>query len=264
MSCTNPNCNPGCGCNGCCPPVPPPVPPTPPICIGENCVEHYDGNCVIYTGPDILCIGVETNNNINTIIQALATRICNCCGEFKCISPFKLFFERFKATYDLLYAADPTVDFYTYFSSYVQLGVVVKKCQYCCPDVYMYALAIDPIIRDLIIAEYNVFAITVEIPGQNVWADFQTCATSLLTEFDTTLDGSIAALTLNEIYEFGGINDLSGICNLNDILTANFTEAQITSIMTVIYEDGLSLACDLAKGNIMIGSVNAVSIGLNI
>jgi uncharacterized repeat protein (TIGR01451 family) len=79
MSCTNPNCNPGCGCNGCCPPVPPPVPPTPPICIGEECVEHYDGNCVIYTGPDIPCIGIETNDNINTVIQTLAARICACC-----------------------------------------------------------------------------------------------------------------------------------------------------------------------------------------
>ena len=79
MSCQNTNCNPGCGCNGCCPPVPPPVPPTPPICIGEDCVEHYDGNCVIYTGPDIPCIGVETNNSINTVIQVLAARICSCC-----------------------------------------------------------------------------------------------------------------------------------------------------------------------------------------
>ena len=79
MSCQNTNCNPGCGCNGCCPPVPPPVPPTPPICIGEDCVEHYDGNCVIYTGPDIPCIGIETNDNINTVIQTLAARICACC-----------------------------------------------------------------------------------------------------------------------------------------------------------------------------------------
>lgn len=79
MSCTNPNCNPGCGCNDCCPPVPPPVPPTPPECEGTDCVEIYDGNCVIYTGPNIPCIGIETNNNINTIIQLLAARICDCC-----------------------------------------------------------------------------------------------------------------------------------------------------------------------------------------
>lgn len=79
MSCQNTNCNPGCGCNSCCPPVPPPVPPTPPTCIGEDCVEHYDGNCVIYTGPDISCIGIETNDSINTIIQALAARVCECC-----------------------------------------------------------------------------------------------------------------------------------------------------------------------------------------
>ncbi len=79
MACTDPNCNPACNCSQCCPPTPPPVPPTPPACDGEDCVEIYDGNCVIYTGPDIACIGIETNDNVNTIIQTLAARICQCC-----------------------------------------------------------------------------------------------------------------------------------------------------------------------------------------
>jgi uncharacterized repeat protein (TIGR01451 family) len=79
MSCQNTNCNPGCGCNGCCPPVPPPTPPTPPICIGTPCEESYDGACVLYTGDNLDCIGIKTNDTINTIIQTLAARICACC-----------------------------------------------------------------------------------------------------------------------------------------------------------------------------------------
>ena len=80
MSCTNPNCTPACNCSQCCPPTPPPIPPTPPICIGEDCVEIYDAACVIYTGPDISCVNVQTNDNLNTIIQLLATKICDCCS----------------------------------------------------------------------------------------------------------------------------------------------------------------------------------------
>jgi uncharacterized repeat protein (TIGR01451 family) len=79
MACTDPNCNSACNCNQCCPPTPPPVPPTPPSCEGTDCVELYDGNCVIYTGTDLNCIGIQTNDNINTIVQLLATRICDCC-----------------------------------------------------------------------------------------------------------------------------------------------------------------------------------------
>jgi uncharacterized repeat protein (TIGR01451 family) len=79
MACTDPNCNPQCNCSQCCPPTPPPVPPTPPPCDGEDCVEIYDGECVIYTGPNISCIGIQTNDNINEIIQTLAARICECC-----------------------------------------------------------------------------------------------------------------------------------------------------------------------------------------
>ena len=79
MACTDPNCNSACNCNQCCPPTPPPVPPTPPSCEGTKCVEIYDGNCVIYTGTDLNCIGIQTNDNINTIVQLLAARICDCC-----------------------------------------------------------------------------------------------------------------------------------------------------------------------------------------
>lgn len=79
MSCTNPNCNPGCSCNNCCPPVVPPTPPTPPICEGTDCTELYDGACVNYTGPNITCLNILSNTSLNSIIQILAQNICDCC-----------------------------------------------------------------------------------------------------------------------------------------------------------------------------------------
>ena len=79
MSCTSPNCNNGCGCNGGCPPVTPPTPPTPPVCVGTTCEEIYDAACVKYTGAALSCLNIATGSNLNSVIQTLATRICECC-----------------------------------------------------------------------------------------------------------------------------------------------------------------------------------------
>jgi len=81
MSCPNQNCNTGCNCNNCCPPVVPPTPPTPPECDGTDCVELYDAACINYTGPSIQCLGITTNANLNDVIQAFATALCNCIGN---------------------------------------------------------------------------------------------------------------------------------------------------------------------------------------
>ena len=80
MSCTNPNCNSGCGCNNCCPPVTPPTPPVPPTCEGTECKEIYDGACVLYTGANITCMNITTNMTMNAVIQAIAAQVCECCS----------------------------------------------------------------------------------------------------------------------------------------------------------------------------------------
>lgn len=82
MSCTNTNCNSGCGCSSCCPPVTPPTPPTPPTCVGTPCTEFYNGACVDYTGIAIPCLGVLPNTTLNAVIQAMATKLCACCPAF--------------------------------------------------------------------------------------------------------------------------------------------------------------------------------------
>ena len=82
MSCTNPNCNSGCGCSSCCPPVTPPTPPTPPTCVGTSCDEIYNGACVDYTGTAIPCLGVLPNTTLNAVIQAMAAKLCACCPAF--------------------------------------------------------------------------------------------------------------------------------------------------------------------------------------
>lgn len=78
MSCPNETCNPGCGCTNCCPPPVPPTPPTPPTCVGTECTELYDAKCIKYTGPAINCLNITTNMNLNDVINAIGTTLCNC------------------------------------------------------------------------------------------------------------------------------------------------------------------------------------------
>jgi len=259
MSCTNPNCNAGCGCNNCCPPVTPPTPPTPPTCVGTNCEEIYDAACVNYTGPALTCFNIPTDTNLNSVIQTLATNICACCTKSKCINPFKLFFERFKSIFDALYAADNTIIFKEVFRQFLNNGLIVKKCQYCCPDEYIYVLGCSTTLHDYVKEYYTTLPDDIETPCVNCWTKYKNCATTLLTKFDPTLGDTIPALTTDTIFEYGGINNISAICDLNVIFTDLFTTSQITNIMEVIYGYGLALHCDLKKGNIVISGFQTIT-----
>ena len=265
MSCTNPNCNEGCGCNNCCPPVPPPTPPTPPICEGTDCTELYDGACVNYTGPAIPCLSILTNANLNSIIQTLAASICTCCGKTECISPFKLFFERFKFIYDVFKANDPLVDIGDVFDNYLKAGIIFKKCEYCASDssVYVFGIGID-VCKDL-----DAYMGTLTVPEyihtacHNCWDNYETCATTFLSSFDSTFDGTITALTTANLCENGGFNNLSNICELNKIFENLFTYAELTAIMEIMYDDPIWLVTDLPNGNIAIGNQSTIQTYIN-
>lgn len=65
------SCNP---CN-CCPPAPPlPLPECPDP---EPCEIALDAQCVLYSGPDLPCIGIDSPSNYNDIIIAIDQAVCN-------------------------------------------------------------------------------------------------------------------------------------------------------------------------------------------
>lgn len=260
MSCLNSNCTPGCNCSNCCPPVTPPTPPIPPDCEGTECVELYDGGCVQYTGPAITCFGITPNMNFNTIVNMIASTLCACAKEDKCINPMVLFFERFKLVYDAILANDESVDFTQLFNDYLNSGLIVKKCQYCCSDNLAYALFFNAEGADTFetyISELNSHEITT--PCVSCWENYTSCGTEFLTLFEPTLDGNlIEPLTLEGIYEFGGFSNQSGLCVLVNIFKDLFTYEQITSIVQAMEQDGFLVVCDIASGNIVIGNYNQV------
>lgn len=265
MSCLNENCNPGCNCNNCCPPVTPPTPPPAPDCIGTDCVELYDGKCVEYTGPAITCFGITPNMNFNTIVNMIANTLCACTKEDKCINPMVLFFERFKFAYDTMYAQDENLNFKSLFSSYLDNGLIVKKCQYCCSDTLGYALCFNSDKADEFesyIASRNNPELTT--PCTNCWENYTSCGTELLTLFDPTINGSIPepGLTLDgsydSIYEFGGFSNQSGLCVLVNVLKDLFTYDQITDIIYEMSVNNFVILCDINSGNIVIGNSGQV------
>ena len=262
MSCTNPNCNQGCGCNNCCPPITPPIPPVPPICVGTKCEEIYDAACVNYTGPALPCFNITTDTNLNSVIQTIATNICNCCVNSKCTSPFEIFFERFKTIWDTVHVADPSLSFYDVFNAYLYQGIIVKKCQYCCPDDFIYSLSIGSDRCTFLTEILTALASTgsnVEIPCKNCWTKFNVSATELLTLFDPTLNGTHSpAFTVDDICEWGGFNNISGLYDFNITIKKLFTTSQITDIMKSISINSLQIVCDLNSGNIIIGSYDLV------
>jgi hypothetical protein len=60
-NCYQPDCNSDI-------PVPTPT-PLPPCEDGEACKEVVDANCVVYTGEELLPVGVETNDRLDDIIR---------------------------------------------------------------------------------------------------------------------------------------------------------------------------------------------------
>jgi hypothetical protein len=79
MSC-NCGCNSGCGCdpNPCHKPctTTSTTSTTTIPCIGEQCDELYDCECVRYIGEDLLCYGIKNGTTLCEIIQIINDEIC--------------------------------------------------------------------------------------------------------------------------------------------------------------------------------------------
>lgn len=68
-------------CNPCTPECPEVVIPSPPDCEGEPCEEIVQGECVRYTGPAIPCLEIVQGESLNSVIQKIATKLCECCDD---------------------------------------------------------------------------------------------------------------------------------------------------------------------------------------
>jgi len=250
MACPNENCVPNCSCNNCCPPPTPPTPPTPPDCTGTSCTELYDGACVVYSGANISCFGITTNMTFNSIVQAIAQTLCDCSGSLpSCTNPLENFVSKVLQMYNSLESYNPgAISLQAIIETSLEEGMVFKKCEYCCPDSFMYALAFSSDIYADILATIDTIEHIdpVTSPCLNCAQDFASCNTALIN-----LSGDPEIVS--ETYEFGGFNGISGLCYLKDLLTGQ-TEDVVTAFINAITSGGLVVACDNTHGDIFIGN----------
>lgn len=68
-------------CNPCTPECPEVLIPSPPDCEGEPCEEIVQGECVRYTGPAIPCLEIVQGESLNSVIQKIAAKLCECCED---------------------------------------------------------------------------------------------------------------------------------------------------------------------------------------
>jgi hypothetical protein len=243
MSCTNPNCNSGCGCNGCCPPVTPPTPPTPPTCSGEDCVEIYDAGCVNYTGPNIDCFGIRTGYSLNAIIQSIANTMCACAAGPECVNPITILISRSLEIYNSLTASHPTEtwSYSNILKSILDQGIITRKCKYCCPDAAAYGLFFNAEMYSDVVTHFGS-----EVPCLNCATNYQTCHDQLLV-----------AINSEDVipYELGTIDSSSVLCEIVSQFK-DLDEVFIKNFIDSVNEKGLLIKCDLNNGEIFIGSYN--------
>jgi hypothetical protein len=116
-----------------------PTPDTPSTCLDFTttlplpdlsdvaCGITYDSACVNYTGPNIACAGILTDTPVETVLQLLSTKACNCCENVpvRVFQPARLAIIKSSAVYGYS-TPDPnvcTLDDYVLVYVYRPLGV---------------------------------------------------------------------------------------------------------------------------------------------
>ena len=138
-----------------------PTPNTPSTCLDFTttlplpdlsdvaCGITYDSACVNYTGPNVACAGILTDTPVETVLQLLSTRACNCCENVpvKVFQPARL--AIIKSSVDFGYstpstnvcALDDYVLVYVYrplglFTNTISVGDLIYMADRTTPCVY--------------------------------------------------------------------------------------------------------------------------------
>lgn len=250
MSCLN-NCN----CGQCCEPVQPSLPATPPVCIGTQCEETYNSECVLYNGTSLPCANITTGDSVNDIIVNMANVLCNIQV---CQSPIKFFLDRLSSYYYIAKVYHPEITLGQVYDNLFITGngIVTNKASYCSPDGFAYALCFTSAQSSYFLQFYEPKDYI--IPVQFHESKFAEYVNTFLSLFDTSLDSTISpSLTANSIIEHGGFNGNSPIKELSILLPTLFTKPEITSLIQMMNTDSesnLVILSDSKNGNLFIGS----------
>jgi hypothetical protein len=197
------------------------------------------GGCVAYTGTDIACLGITNGMSLNEIINILSSAICT---PVTCMNPLDYFltyaFQVFNTRVDL----GDEVTITDIINTILDAGIVMPKCNSCCPDCGVYAFGNST----------DVTAIQ-EVYGNscctNCGQSYTSCYESL-----SAIDPAVEALFISEIVtEYGTIQSDTGLCILNKHLTLVTSEIAVDALTAIVAKTFVA-TCQNPFGDIFIGS----------
>lgn len=231
-----------------CDPIPQVCVNPPQACDECNCEEIYSGECVTYTGPNIDCLGITNGMSLNDALQIIAERLC---VEGCCINPIDWFLALVLEIYaqaPVLVAEEPVAStppavnetLPVVIETLLTTGIVMPKCNFCCPDCGVYYLGNQANLTSLI-------GTTGYVCCTNCGPDYQSCRTTL-SEI-----GPCMRLIFNDLQEYGTLGGNSMLCHIYEAFNT-YDRSVICSIFETIQTLGLVVSCNTPNGALIISS----------
>lgn len=209
----------------------------PPVCQGSQCEEIYPGACVLYSGPNIPCLGITNGMSLNDIVQILGEQLCS---ENCCTNPVYWLLNYAKNIYDIHVAKGLNPDIIEILTTLINNGIYTSSCNICCPDWQWYIISNKSTIGD-IRAD-----ILIDGPVTNGGiTNFDSCMT-LLEVRNINIPNRFINIPSDDLSgtEWGTIQGQTTLCIFNEIFDSNtFSGQTLYDILDLIITLGLTIEC---------------------
>lgn len=229
------------GCNTCNQAIPPPCVEAPPVCEGSQCEEIYPGDCVVYSGPDISCLGITNGMSLNDIIQIIGEHLCSEDSENGCINPVYWLLNYAKNIYDIHTEKGLNPDILAILSNLLKYGIVMPSCNICCPDWGWYMISDNEKVEAIRVGIFTNGPVT-----NSSITNFDSCM-ALLEARESTIPNRFIDYPSSDLagVEWGTIQGQTTLCLFNEIFDSNTFSGQILyDILNKIITSGLTVKCE--------------------
>ena len=235
------------GCNTCNPVIPPPCVEPPPVCEGTEFEEIYPGTCVVYSGPDISCLGITNGMSLNDIIQIIGEQLCSEDGgtnpvyENGCTNPVYWLLNYAKNVYDIHVEKGLNPDILEILGTLIGNGIYTSSCNICCPDWRWYIISDESMISRI----RTVISLNGPQTNSGI-TNFDSCMT-LLEARNANIPNRFINVPSYSLSgrEWGSIQGQTTMGIFNEIFDSNTFSGQIMyDILDLVIQSGLTIECE--------------------
>lgn len=207
-------------------------PPQP--CEGTPCSEVMNTACVIYDGPDIECLGIQTGMTMNQILQVLANVVCEPNSDIEdrdCYHPLRWILSLAFDLRDIIQQRDSLnyIDFI--FHALFFDGMVMNNCGFCCPSFYLND---DVSVYGLLYNVHVPILNGMNLPSNQQITDFDRCYQSLTQRCPDLIE------EFEKLVEGGHIENRTSLCVLNNV-ARNCSD--IESVLSFALKYSMTIIC---------------------